>query len=128
MPRIAFRVCGAHPVGYEAPKNPGIDIWCKAIADVASHYEKKVYAVTSSTEFTLCLSFYVVNGKQGLSDLAKPVIDTLFQPRTSNENRTAPVGIMFEGMNETKITSLTLRKREVESFREQGVDVIVAWE
>jgi hypothetical protein len=41
---------------------------------------------------------------------------------------TAPVGVLFEGINEEKISSINLRKRVVESYREQAVDVTVVWE
>ncbi len=92
------------------------------------HYEQKVYAVTSSTEFRVDLFFYIANSKQSLNDLAKPVLNMMFEPRGTNENATALVGVLFEGINEEKISHITLRKRVVESYREQGVDVTVVWE
>jgi len=46
--RIAFRVCGTHPVGDDDPE---VERWCKAVADVEAHYKHKAYGVMRSTEF-----------------------------------------------------------------------------
>ena len=70
----------------------------------------------------------IADGKQNLNDLAKPVLNTLFEPGGTNDNATVAGEVLFPGVNQEKINHITLRKREVESFREQGVDVTVVWE
>ena len=70
----------------------------------------------------------IAHGKQSLNELAKPVLNTLFEPCGTNENRTVAGEVLFPGVNQEKINHITLRKKEVESFREQGVDVTVVWE
>ena len=74
------------------------------------------------------LVFYIANGKQNLNDLAKPILNTMFEAGGRNENTTVAGGVLYPGVNQERITSINLRKREVESFREQGVDVTVVWE
>ena len=74
------------------------------------------------------LVFYIANGKQNLNDLAKPVLNTLFEPGGTKKNTTVVGEVLFPGVNQEKINHITLRKGEVESFRDQGVDVTVVWE
>ena len=70
----------------------------------------------------------IADGKQNLNDLAKPVLNILFEPGGTDENTTVAGGVLFPGVNREKICCINLRKREVESYREQGVDVTVVWE
>jgi len=123
--KIAFRVCGTHPVG---ENDPDVDRWCKAVADVEAHYKSKAYGVVRRTEFMVYLVFYISHGKQNLNDLAKPVLNTMFESGGTNDNAAVTGGVLFTGVNQEKINHIALRKREVESFREQGVDVTVVWE
>ena len=125
MAKIAFRVCGTHPVG---ENDPDVDRWCKAVADVEAHYKSKAYGVVRRTEFMVYLVFYISHGKQNLNDLAKPVLNTMFESGGTNDNAAVTGGVLFTGVNQEKINHIALRKREVESFREQGVDVTVVWE
>jgi hypothetical protein len=86
-------------------------------------------AVPSSASFSVALKFFVDElgpTSADLDNLAKPVLDTLFEPRP---NPNAPVeisGAVFKA-HDALITELTLRKQHVANPTDLGVRIVVSW-
>ena len=53
------------------------------------------------------LVFYIANGKQNLNDLAKPILNTMFEAGGRNENTTVAGGVLYPGVNQRESPAST---------------------
>ena len=61
-----------------------------------------------------------------LDNLAKPVLDTLFQSRNAQAQDKNLTGVLFD-VDDDHVFKLRLEKRLVMTDEEEGVDVTIAW-
>ena len=65
--------------------------------------------------------------KSDLDNLAKPVLDTLFQPYDVQVKDKSLSGALFE-LDDNQVHKLLLEKRLVNTYQEEGADINVSWE
>jgi len=62
-----------------------------------------------------------------LDNLAKPVLDTLFESRNAQVPDESLTGALFAGVDDDRVFSLHLDKRAALAPEEEGADISVTW-
>ena len=89
---------------------------------ISKEHRAKIYNVTIVFYFT-AKNLYNCD----LDNLAKPVIDTLFDTSRNQQKTKNPVKVLFT-VDDAKVTRLKLEKREVSSsHKEEGCNILVTW-
>ncbi len=126
MPELKMSLRGTRPVpfgGGTVEKD-----WWQALAEKAQEVRanRPFPAIAPSAHFAVEMIFFMtpVNtpGGSELDNLAKPVLDTLF-----NARKQQPTGTLL-GHHDTNVFKLFLEKRLVSTQAEEGVDVTITWE
>jgi hypothetical protein len=105
--------------------------WRRALADEARDVrESSDLRPPSDALFTVEVTFYL--GEQAvaradLDNLAKPVLDTLFESRNPQAPDAALTGALFPGVDDDHVTRLQLEKRPAGTPELQGADIKVSW-
>ena len=103
--------------------------WRKSVAESARAVrpQSAQQQVSSDTRFAVEIVFLMTAahiGRADLDNLAKPMLDTLFQTRNAQVKDLSLTGALFN-VDDDRIFKLILEKRLVSTGAEEGVDIKV---
>jgi hypothetical protein len=126
MGELAFAVRGTAP----APWGGNEWAWRRALADEARAVRgSSAPSPPQDAVFTVEVVFYLGEqafGRADLDNLAKPVLDTLFESRNPQAPDAALTGALFPGVDDDRVTRLHLEKRPAAAPELQGADIKVS--
>lgn len=105
--------------------------WRRVVAKQARQVRSQIQGtISTNAQFSVALIFLIGEdyiGRTDLDNLAKPVLDTLFQIRNAQVKDPSLTGALFD-VDDDQVFKLNLEKRLVSSEEEQGVEISIVWE
>jgi hypothetical protein len=105
--------------------------WRRALAEeTRSLRQSSAPSPPAGAVFAVEVTFYLGEqafGRADLDNLAKPVLDTLFESRNPQAPDAALTGALFPGLDDDRVTRLHLEKRPAAAPELQGADIKVSW-
>jgi len=125
MPELSIHVNGHRPV----PWGCNEWAWRAAVAREARIAGAVLAPVSQVASFSVALLFRMREERlqyADLDNLAKPVLDTLFQSRHSQVKDASLAGALF-CVDDDRVFRLNLEKQLARDAADEGVDISVSW-
>lgn len=125
MPEVQIRVRQMTP----SPWGSNEWEWPKLLAQQARLCEVDRAGISSKTRFSVRVRFFLGRNlsRADLDNLAKPVLDTLFQPYQPQVKDLSLTGALFQ-VDDSSVYQLCLEKLLVSDPSEEGADISIFWD
>ena len=103
--------------------------WRESIAKEVRKKCKGSFNVKNDTRFCVTIKIFKKNHLKmnDLDNLAKPILDTIFDEKPRSEKAKNPTGQLFEKISDERITKLIVQKESPKN-NEEGAEIEISWD